>query len=320
MRTSLVRTHGRSGEYPACVACCLPVHMPHTSGITRASLLRQSRRAATAARARDNEDRHPHVAHRPVLTPAIDVPARGRNTGAPGKPLCTLAPTLNARRGDSRCGLCETSGTEPDSVRGWLDANTSLPIVRPTTMLAQALGVLARGVQTLAGSEFAGVLPPPHVGPKRSKDHLLGHLLHTISDRGPRPAFWIWERRSEPPWTLGGQYENAHVPFLNGSRPHAATHMCEHICIYGRIYAYMPAFTRICKHIRIYARIDAYMRICSYMHAYTQAYTPKFPNFPNVFKISQNFRNSQNVQNFQNFQGIYLPSGDRLITQDGGGI
>ena len=160
MRSSLVRAHGRAGGSAAYVGCCLAVHLAHTSQTTRASLLREARRAATTSRARGCSGAHPHVAQRPVLTPACLVLARRRSTRAPRRPVCTAAPTLSARRGHSRCARCETSGAQPDSVRGWPHANTSLLIVGATTMLPQALGILARGVEALAGSEFAGVLPP----------------------------------------------------------------------------------------------------------------------------------------------------------------
>ena len=40
----------------------------------------------------------------------------------------------------------------------------------------------------------------------------------------------------------------------------AYMHICAHICIYARSYAYMLAYMHKCSHICIYACIYAYMR------------------------------------------------------------
>ena len=55
--------------------------------------------------------------------------------------------------------------------------------------------------------------------------------------------------------------------------------VCEHICIYAHIYAYMRAYMHICSHICIYASIYAYMR--AYMHICSNIHFIHFPQFFN---------------------------------------
>ena len=59
---------------------------------------------------------------------------------------------------------------------------------------------------------------------------------------------------------------------------HQNMHVCEHICIYARIYAHMRAYIHKCEHICIYASIYAYMHAYSHTcsHIYASIYASGF--------------------------------------------